>query len=86
MTKLDWNDKFIEILNEEKAPPLNTFLFLIQFLYDLSHDISFSSSKDPTPLEASFIEMIIDVRDSLKSNIDKLKILSEQHFKDFETN
>ena len=84
MTKLDWNYKFIEILNEEEVPPINLFFFLVQFLYDLSHDLSISVPRELTPLELSLVEMLGNVRDSLKPNLEKLTILKEKYTNDFE--
>lgn len=80
----NFEDKIIELLNEEEVPPLNTFFFLIQFLYNLSHDISISVSRELTPLELSIVEMLCNVRDSLKPNLEKLAILKEKYTQDFE--
>ena len=80
----NFEDRILDIMNEEDVPVINLFLFLVQVSYNVAHDISISVSRELTPLELSIIEMIGSVRDSLKPNLDKLQELRKQHFDDFE--
>ena len=80
----NFEDKILEILNEEDVPIINLFLFLVQITYSISHDIYISVPRELTPLELSLVEMIGSVRDSLKPHLAKLEELRKQHFDDFE--
>lgn len=80
----NFEDRILDVMNEEDVPVINLFLFLTQVLYNLAHDITISVSRELTPLELSVIEMIGNVRDSLKPNLDKIAELKDQYLDEFE--